>query len=183
MIPGALILGFEKRKWLKLRAVGWGNELVFECWIAGILEVWAVFEELLMPHGKLKKHFLSETILCSVYIMHFLLSSVFIKCWLWGLWRGRILWFLNRQKGLLQWEFYLTDACRTGQWELMWHLSPGLIAPGSPAYPNRRVLLGIMIKWGICIRSDCSALKSVHYDQPREQSGRWKWCRSAKHCL
>lgn len=32
-----------------------------------------------MPHGKLKKHFLSETILCSVYIMHFLLSSVFIK--------------------------------------------------------------------------------------------------------
>lgn len=73
-IPGAPTLGFEKRKWLKLQAVGWGSELVFAWWIAGILEVWALFEELLMPHGKLKKHFLSETILCS--IKHFLLSSV-----------------------------------------------------------------------------------------------------------
>lgn len=83
--------------------------------------------------------------------------SVFIKCWLWGLWRGQILWFSNRQKGLLQWEFCLTDACRIGPCK---HLSPSLIAPGSPAYSNSRDLLGTMIKWRICIRSDRSALKS-----------------------
>lgn len=73
-IPGALILGFKKWEWLQLQA-GWGNELVFAWWISGMLEVWALFEELLMPHGKLKKYFLSETILCS--IKHFLLSCLF----------------------------------------------------------------------------------------------------------
>lgn len=86
--------------------------------------------------------------------------SVFIKCWLWDSWRGQILWFLNGQKV----EFSQTDACWIGLWGLMEHLSPGLISFGSSAYMNSRDLLGIMIKWGIYIRSDCSALKSALHD-------------------
>lgn len=103
-----------------------------------------MFEELLMPHGKLKKHFLSETMRRSVYIIHFLLFlCLFLLSVGYGTCGGARSCNSYRQRSLLQWELCLTNAGRIG---LIQHLSPCLIASGSPAYTNSRDLLGIMMK-------------------------------------
>lgn len=97
--------------------------------------------------------------------------SVFIKCWLWDSWRGQILGFWNKQSILQWWEFCLANASRIGMWGLMQCVSTGPIACGTSAYTDAKDLLGILAKWGMCIKNEGSAWRSA-LDCHKEQEGR-----------
>lgn len=89
--------------------------------------------------------------------------SVFIKCWLWDSWRGQILWFLNRQSGIVP-DWCLLD----------WAMG---INVASLSWPDCPWLL--LFTWivGTCWeswlseewRSDCSEISSW-------RSLKRKWC-------